>query len=115
MKITIAQGAFLPVPPIRGGAVEKVWHGLAIEFARLGHQVTHISRQYDGLARQEHVAGVAHVRVPGFDTPRSRVQLKMLDMVYATRVRRILPVADILVTHTFWLPILVRSRRYGAV
>ena len=33
MRITIAQGAFLPVPPKRGGAIEKAFHALAQEFA----------------------------------------------------------------------------------
>src|ERR1043166_9204720 len=28
MKITIVTGAFLPVPPIMGGAVEKAWFAL---------------------------------------------------------------------------------------
>jgi hypothetical protein len=27
MKITIIQGAFLPVPPLLGGGVEKMWFG----------------------------------------------------------------------------------------
>jgi hypothetical protein len=29
MKITIVLGAFLPVPPVMGGAVEKSWFALA--------------------------------------------------------------------------------------
>ena len=37
MRITIAQGAFLPVPPKRGGAIEKAFHALAREFAANGH------------------------------------------------------------------------------
>ena len=45
MKITIVLGAFFPVPPLMGGAVEKVWFALAQEFARLGHEVTQISSQ----------------------------------------------------------------------
>jgi glycosyltransferase involved in cell wall biosynthesis len=115
MRITIAQGAFLPVPPLMGGAVEKVWHGLATEFARAGHEVTHISRRYGDLPRQECVANVRHLRVPGFDTPDSMLRLKLLDLRYALRVRRILPDADLVVTHTFWLPVLIRAARFGKV
>ena len=34
MKITIVQGAFLPVPPLMGGAVENIWFALGQDFAR---------------------------------------------------------------------------------
>ena len=44
MKIAIVLGAFLPVPPVMGGAVEKVWFTLAAEFVRRGHNVTLVSR-----------------------------------------------------------------------
>jgi glycosyltransferase involved in cell wall biosynthesis len=115
VRITIVQGAFLPVPPLRGGAVEKVWFALAKEFVRRGHQVTHISRLCDGLPAQEEIEGVAHRRVAGFDTPSSLVVLKLLDLVYSLRVLPVLPEADILVTNTFWLPTLVRDQRRGSV
>ncbi len=113
LKITIAQGAFLPVPPLRGGAVEKVWFALGQEFAKRGHEVTHFSRQYPGLPDTEVIAGVRHLRVAGFDTPRSLLWLKALDLLYSLRVARQLPPADILVTNTFWLPILLRSTKRG--
>ncbi|MEI6350723.1 MAG: glycosyltransferase family 4 protein [Verrucomicrobiota bacterium] len=113
MKITIVQGAFLPVPPRRGGAVEKIWFALGKEFARCGHEVTHISRAFEELPREENSDGVRYLRVPGFDAPKSLVVLKFLDLLYSLRVRRMLPVADILVTNTFWLPMLVRSASVG--
>lgn len=109
MKITIVQGAFLPVPPVLGGAVEKVWFALGREFAARGHEVTHISRRYGDLPARERVDGVEHIRIAGFDTPRSLVQLKALDFIYSCRVVHHLPPADILVTNTFWLPLLVRD------
>ncbi len=115
MKITIAQGAFLPVPPLRGGAVEKIWFGLGREFARRGHEVTHISRRFEALPDSETRDGVRHIRVRGHDTPRRLVWLKALDLFYSLRVRRVLPAADILVTNTFWLPVLVRSKKPGAL
>jgi glycosyltransferase involved in cell wall biosynthesis len=113
LKITIAQGAFLPVPPLLGGAVEKVWCALGQEFAKRGHQVTHLSRRFAGLPDEEIKSGVRYLRVPGFDTPRSLLLLKALDLLYSLRVFRRLPPADILVTNTFWLPILVRSLKRG--
>lgn len=115
MKITIAQGAFLPVPPMRGGAVEKIWFALGREFVRRGHEVTHISRLFPGLPDGEVRDGVGHIRVRGHDTPRLLVWLKVLDLLYSLRVRRVLPAADILVTNTFWLPVLVRSKKRGAL
>lgn len=115
MKITIVLGAFLPVPPIMGGAVEKVWFTLAQEFARRGHEVVVISRAVAQFLREEILDGVRHIRVRGFDTPRSLLRLKFLDLIYSARARSILPPADILVTNTFWFPILLRNSNRGRV
>lgn len=113
MKITIAQGAFFPVPPVLGGAIEKTWHVLGREFARLGHRVTHLSRQHPSLPNRETVDGVEHLRVPGFSAVRNPLLLKLRDLLYTLRVRRALPEADVLVTNTFWLPILARDPSRG--
>jgi glycosyltransferase involved in cell wall biosynthesis len=113
MKITIAQGAFFPVPPLMGGAVEKIWFALGAEFARRGHEVVHISRLCRDLPREEVIGGVRHMRVPGADSPQSLLALKGLDLLYSLRVLPVLPEADILVTHTFFLPILARRARRG--
>jgi len=137
MKITIVLGAFLPVPPVMGGAVEKVWFALSQEFARRGHEVALVSRAFPELPRSETRTGVRHLRVRGFDTPRSLLWLKFLDLIYSIRTVPILsvgspigrirpladrtdsscgePAADIIVTNTFWLPILLRSSRRGRV
>src|SRR2546430_17429689 len=111
MKITIGLGAFFPVPPTMGGAVEKAWFSLGKEFARRGHDVVQISRILPGLARTELIDGVMHQRIPGYDTPASLVRLKFLDLLYSIRVFFALPKADIVVTNTFWLPILLRNSR----
>ncbi len=115
MKITIVLGAFFPVPPLLGGAVEKVWFALGQEFVRQGHEVVQISRAHPDLPASEEIAGVRHLRVRGYGQPRSILWLKWLDLLYSWRVRRILPSADILVTNTFWLPLLVRRTNYGLV
>lgn len=116
MRITIVQGAFFPVPPRLGGAVEKIWHALGREFARHGHQVTHVSRLHGDLpARETDDVGVTHRRVRGFDTPRSLAVLKALDGVYTLRARRVLPPADILVSNTFWLPLVAPAASRGKV
>ncbi len=114
MRINIVQGAFLPVPALRGGAVEKVWYVLGRELARAGCDVTHISRQYTGLPDDEVRDGVRYLRVPGFDTAGGALWPKLQDLVYAFRVRRVLPVADITVTNTFWMPMLLRDSTHGA-
>jgi glycosyltransferase involved in cell wall biosynthesis len=115
MRITIAQGAFFPVPPILGGAVEKTWHVLGQAFAAAGHEVTHLSRRHRSLPKRELRDGVHHIRVRGFNAVRNPLLLKALDLIYSLRVRRALPEADIFVTNTFWLPLLVRDPRQGAV
>lgn len=115
MKITIVTGAFFPVPPIMGGAVEKVWFALGQEFVRQGHEVVQISRAHPRLPPTEEIEGVRHQRISGFAQPRSIVRLKLLDLLYSLRVRRLLPKADILVTNTFSLPLLVRGTNRGLV
>ncbi|NBV21211.1 MAG: glycosyltransferase [Proteobacteria bacterium] len=113
MKITVVQGAFLPVPPIMGGGVEKVWSALTQEFVRRGHSVTHLSRRHPELPDAETVAGVRHVRLPGFDSPRGMLRRQCEDLIYSLRASRALPKADILVTNTFWLPLVVRNPSCG--
>ena len=115
MRITIVQGAFLPVPPVSGGAVEKIWFALSKEFARRGHQVTHVSRRHGALAFEEVADGIHHIRIPGFDTPTSLVKLKWHDLVYTRRVLKALPEAEVLVTNTFWLPLLSRDPKRGRI
>ena len=111
MKITIVLGAFFPVPPTMGGGIEKVWFSLAPEFVKCGHEVVMISRRMPGLAREEMIDGVKHLRVTGFDTPRSVIWLKFLDLIYSLRAMSTLPQADIIVTNTFWLPLLLRNSK----
>jgi len=115
MRITIVLGAFFPIPPTMGGGVEKVWFTLAPEFAKRGHEVVMVSRKMPDLPREEIIDGVKHLRLDGFDTPRSLVWLKFLDLIYSFRARSILPAADVLVTNTFWLPLLVRDPTLGKV
>lgn len=96
-----------------GGAVEKVWFALGQEFVRHGCEVLQISRTHPELPAEEIVEGVRHLRLRGYSQPRSLVWLKWLDLLYSWRVRRVLPVSDILVTNTFWLPLLVRRKDRG--
>jgi glycosyltransferase involved in cell wall biosynthesis len=111
MKICILQGAFFPVPPLLGGAVEKMWFQLGIEFAKLGHEVCQVSRNFKGLPNEEIIAGVRHFRVDGYHQPKLLTWLKILDALYTFRACRRVPLdADVVVTNTFWAPLLVSSR-----
>jgi glycosyltransferase involved in cell wall biosynthesis len=113
----ILQGAFLPVPPILGGAVEKMWFILGHKFSARGHKVTHISRQYKQLPKEEILHDVRHIRVAGYEMPSSLVLLKLLDAIYTIRAMLVIPKdADIVVTNTFWapifLPLVTRAKVY---
>jgi glycosyltransferase involved in cell wall biosynthesis len=108
LKIVILQGAFLPVPPQLGGAVEKMWFALGKDFVQKGHEVVHISRTYSNMPTEEWIEGVLHKRVKGYATPSSGLHQKWLDLLYSLRVRSVVPIdADIVVTNTFWSPLLL--------
>jgi glycosyltransferase involved in cell wall biosynthesis len=113
MKITILQGAFLPVPALRGGAIEKAWEALGQVFAQKGHEVTHVSRLCDGLPAKEKIGEVCHVRVRGANAVTNSWGLKLLEIPYVFRAKRILPAADVLVTHAFWAPLFLPKDRFG--
>ncbi len=111
MIITIVQGAFLPVPPLLGGAVEKMWYSLAKEFIRQGHQVIYISKSYDGLLDIDNEDGIQHIRVKGYKTPSSGFILKMLDLFYSLKaVKKISAETSVVISNTFWLPILLHKK-----
>jgi len=98
-----------------GGAVEKVWYELGQEFALAGHEILHLGRAHPELARRERIQNVDYLRVRGYDQPSSLLRLKLLDLFYSIRITRQLPRADILVINTFWLPILLRSKKHGSL
>lgn len=114
MKITILQGAFLPVPPLKGGAVEKMWFELGAEFAARGHTVTHVSRRFGTLPHEEVLRGVNHLRVRGAERSRNTKRNMLPDLLYSWRAARRMPSADVVVTNTFWAPV-VLGRRHGAI
>lgn len=114
MKITIVQGAFIPVPPILGGAVEKIYFKLGQEFVNLGHEVIHISKSHPSFKNKETLNGVSHIRVKGFATPKSLLILKFYDLIYTLRTLKHIN-SDIVVSNTFWLPIFFRNKAKGKV
>lgn len=117
MKLNIVMGFFLPMPPAAGGATEKSWHGLAQEFARLGHEVTVISRQWAGWPSSELLDGVRHQRIPGHDHSGSLLRNLWHDLAWSRRVGAELPPADVTIVNAIALPLWLRRRnpRAGCV
>tara|TARA_E500000178_G_scaffold221968_1_gene218960 strand:- start:2533 stop:3660 length:1128 start_codon:yes stop_codon:yes gene_type:complete len=113
MKINILQGAFLPVPPSKGGAIEAAWYSLGRKFASKGHEVTHYSCMDKGLPETETDGGVKYIRIQGATSVSNPYLLKLLELPYVLRARKVMTGADILVTHAFWAPILFPKSNYG--
>lgn len=111
MNITILIGAFLPCPPIQGGAVEKMWFELAKAFVSKGHKVNIISKKWEGLVDGYDEFGINHIRINGFDAP-SNIALRLIkDFFYTLNsMHDISDDTDIIVTNTFWAPIIAKKR-----
>jgi glycosyltransferase involved in cell wall biosynthesis len=115
MRIAIIIGPFLPVPPVLGGAVEKVHLALATTYRAAGHDVTIISRQYKDFRHDEVVDGIRHIRVPSFDSTASLAVNLLSDFRYSLRAASIQPPADVTVTNSFFLPLVLRRRAAGKI
>jgi glycosyltransferase involved in cell wall biosynthesis len=110
MRINVVMGFFLPMPPAAGGATEKSWHGLAREFARLGHEVTVISRTWPGWPASEVLDGVRHLRLDGHAHTHSLLRNLWHDYRWSRRVGPALPAADITIVNAVALPVWLRRR-----
>lgn len=114
MKINLVMGFFLPMPPAAGGATEKSWNRLALEFARRGHEVTILSRTWREWPDRETREQVRYLRLPGYDhTPRLARNL-WLDFWWSLRAGRALPPADVTIVHCLALPVWLGWRRRQA-
>ncbi len=114
MRITVVSGFFLPVPPVAGGAMEKIWFRLAREFAAAGHDVTYFSRAWPGFSQSETIDGVRMIRLPGFSHTRKLWLNLLLDLAWGLRVARRLPAGDIVACNTVSLPAFLGFLRPGA-
>ena len=104
MKITIATGPIFPVPAVRGGAVQRLWEGLAHEFVTRGHEVTIFAREFPGQAREETVDGIRYVRRGGYSQSTSIKRDLVQCLIYALKTARHMPQGDVVVTNDFWMP-----------
>lgn len=108
MKISIAMGPLLPVPPEQGGGGHKVWHGLAEAFAAQGHDVTMLCRAWPSHPSHEVKNNVTFVRFGGFDQSRHVIWDLIRDAIYAFKTVPRLPRADALIINDIALPVLAQ-------
>lgn len=104
MRITIATGPIFPVPAVRGGAVQRLWEGLAHEFAQCGHEVTIFAREFPGQAKEEVVNGIRYLRRGGYGQSTSIKRDLIKCFFYTMGVARHVPSGDVVVTNDFWMP-----------
>jgi glycosyltransferase involved in cell wall biosynthesis len=107
-KITIIIGAFLPVPAVLGGAVEKLWYRLAKELNSEHIEVTLISKKHQNFADLEEVDGMLIKRVKGYTSTNFIPWRLCLDFMYSIRAVWSARKSDITITNTFWSPVLAK-------
>lgn len=110
MLINIATGPWLPMPAIQGGAVNRLWQGVAEQFAAHGHQVTILCRSYTGQPPNEIINGVTYIRRGGFPQSVNIYQDLLKDLIYALATFYTIPPGDILIINDFWLPVFAALR-----
>jgi glycosyltransferase involved in cell wall biosynthesis len=110
MKIVIVQGPHLPVPPVLGGAVEKMWYMLTKEFVKSGHEVTYLSRTYNDFPSEEIQNGIIFKRSSGFRPTSNFIINNFQDFLYSREIIKKVPSdADAIVTNSFWAPLLLKK------
>ena len=113
LRITCVLGPYFPVPPVRGGAVERIWQNLCEEFAAQGHAVTVISRRYGRLPHREIANEVHHVRLPSIDAPKNKAMYQLFDVLYSMLVCCVLPKSDVTITNSASLPLMIPPEAGG--
>ncbi|MEM6822326.1 MAG: glycosyltransferase family 4 protein [Verrucomicrobiota bacterium] len=104
MKITICTGPNYPVPAMKGGGMARAWHRLGQYFASKAHQVTIVSRAFEGLPAEEMHDNLTISRRGGFDQCPSLIENLIRDFGYAFKTSFQIPKSDVLVLNDFWLP-----------
>ena len=110
LHILISTGPNLPVPAIRGGAVNRFWEQVSSKFAERGHKVSIFSRASANQLPQEVCKGVVYSRSGGFELSRKTWINYARTLIYAIRTCQRLPSADIYVTNDVFSPWLMVVR-----
>lgn len=110
LRITIAAGPFFPTPPAPTGAVQRAWYDLALRFARRGHHVEVVAVRHEGQPAEETVEGVHIVRRLSMKQGRNIWIDLAKDLVACLLTVSLLPKADVVVTNSFWMPLVARLR-----
>jgi len=84
--------------------VQRLWEGLAREFAKRGHEVTVFAREFTGQAKEETVEGIRYVRRGGYGQSTSIKRDLVQCLFYALTAARHVPPGDVVVTNDFWMP-----------
>jgi glycosyltransferase involved in cell wall biosynthesis len=111
VRIAIVTGPFQPLSPGPAGAVEKLWLDLGREFERQGHPTTMVSKQYRVNPEAHHNQDPQRIACRGFTRSSLLAMDLVKDLVYSFRATGLLPQSDIVVTNTFWLPIILSIRK----
>ena len=109
MNLTIVLGPFQPMPPSGMGAVEKVWSEISGELAGMGHDVRLVGKAADAPAK-----AMPHLQVVGLRGYRASGSLwrdLIADFAYALRVARTIEPSDVIVTNSFWAPVVLALAR----
>lgn len=109
-ELCVVLGPFLPPPPGPAGAVERRWVGTAERWACRGDRVTVVCRRPDaGDPGPLGVAGIRFVPIAPEHRAGSTWRDLLRDLRYSMRAKRRLPASGVVVTNTFFLPILLRG------
>lgn len=102
------------MPPEGMGAVEKVWCELARSFAGVGHSVLVIGRVRKQLPSDAN--GYRIVGLRGYTATGRLWRDLVSDFFYALEVRRRIEPSDVVITNSFWTPVILSlGRRPGRI
>lgn len=109
MNIAIVLGPFHALPPTGCGAVERVWYDLARAFAHRGHAVQLLGKGRAPVGR----GPLDIVGMRGF-TATGHLALDLLkDFLYGVTVALRIGRADVVVSNSFWIPVILPLLRPG--
>ena len=115
MRIAIATGPMLPVPPTAGGAMVRAMLDLASAMAARGHEVSILACRRPGQSEREPWRNLSIYRRGGFRQSRFLFRDLCLDAIDALQWRRHIPDCDVLITNDVFLPMVLqgKNRRFA--